>query len=416
MLTAMNVLGVLALLFVGPPLGGDTLSGRVTDSAGAAVPSATVLISELHRVATSGADGAFRLADVPPGEYTVIVRHVGFAPFAREVQVHGPTTLTVTLRRAPVWLEPVTITATRVPSAALGSPLSAAALSEDGLRRDQSVSLAHSLARLPGVNALTTGAQIGKPVIRGLAGARVLVLANGNRLEDYSWSDEDGPSVDARLAQRVELIRGPASVLYGSDAVGGVVNVIPAELPDANGGPRVTRRGARQHGLRRGERRGRDRSPRRPEQHDPAVHALRRRVQAARGGRAAERRSRGTRAQALGRSGSGHRRLSCRTAPARDQGAMAAPLAHRGLRHRHQPVGHAARRHGIRLTAQHDVARRAGASRRGLGRARHRRRVGVVPVERHARADPARPRRAREVGGRLRVRRSEEHTSELQSH
>src|SRR2546429_540042 len=127
------------------------------------------------------------LADVPPGEYRVIVRHVGFAPFARAVAVHGPTNLAVMLRRAPVWVEPVTITATRAPSAALGSPLSAAALSEDGLRRDQSVSLAHSLARLPGVNALTTGAQIGKPMIRGLAGARVLVLANGNRLEDYSW-------------------------------------------------------------------------------------------------------------------------------------------------------------------------------------------------------------------------------------
>src|SRR5437870_9034900 len=80
-------------------------------------------------------------------------------------------------------------------------------------------------------------------MIRGLAGARVLVLADGSRLEDYSWSDEDGPSVDARLAQRVEVIRGPASVLYGSDALGGVVNVIPAELPDANGGPRLIRTG-----------------------------------------------------------------------------------------------------------------------------------------------------------------------------
>src|SRR6266571_4359866 len=242
MVTAMHLLGALALLLVGPSAG-DTLSGHVTDLDGVPLPTAVILITELHRVATTGADGGFALADVPPGQYTVIVRHVGFAPFAREVVVRGPTTLTVALRRSPVWIEPVTITATRIPTATLGSPLSTAALSEDGLRREQSVSLAHSLSRLPGVNALSTGGQIGKPVIRGLAGARVLVLANGNRLEDYSWSDEDGPSVDARLAQRVEVIRGPSSVLYGSDALGGVVNVIPAELPDANGGPRMIRTG-----------------------------------------------------------------------------------------------------------------------------------------------------------------------------
>ena len=69
----------------------------------------------------------------------------------------------------------------------------------------------------------------------------MLVLEDGSRLEDYSWSDEDGPSIDARLAQRVEVIRGPASVLYGSDALGGVVNVIPEELPDANRGPATIR-------------------------------------------------------------------------------------------------------------------------------------------------------------------------------
>src|SRR5207247_890036 len=82
------------------------------------------------------------------------------------------------------------------------------ALSEGELRREQSVSLAHTLADLPGINALTTGQQIGKPIIRGLTGPRVLVLEDGSRLEDYSWSDEDGPSIDARLAQRVEVIRG----------------------------------------------------------------------------------------------------------------------------------------------------------------------------------------------------------------
>ena len=90
-----------------------------------------------------------------------------------------------------------------------------------------------------GVRSVSTGLQIGKPMIRGLYGARVLTLDDGMRLEDYSWSDEDAPAIDARLAQRVEVIRGPASVLYGSDALGGVINVIPNALPSAPDGQRV---------------------------------------------------------------------------------------------------------------------------------------------------------------------------------
>jgi len=69
------------------------------------------------------------------------------------------------------------------------------------------------------------------------------VLENGSRLEDYSWSDEDGPSVETAFVRRIELIRGPASVLYGSDAVGGVINVIPEQLPDAGGGAAFARTG-----------------------------------------------------------------------------------------------------------------------------------------------------------------------------
>src|SRR5256886_2931858 len=155
MVTAMHPLSALSLLFALA----DTLSGRVTDRAGSPLPTATVLVSELHRVATTGADGAFVLADLPSGQYTVIVRHVGFAPGAREWVIRGAPPLGVALERAPLWLEPVTIPATRAPIPTLASPLATAALSEDALRREQSVSLAHSLSPLPGIHALS---QIGR--------------------------------------------------------------------------------------------------------------------------------------------------------------------------------------------------------------------------------------------------------------
>src|SRR5262249_62050409 len=87
-------------------------------------------------------------------------------------------------------------------------------------------------------------------MIRGLFGPRILVLADGSRLEDYSWSDEDGPSIDARIAQRIEVIRGPASVLYGSDALAGGINVVPARPPPPRR-PRPARHGAPPRDVRR---------------------------------------------------------------------------------------------------------------------------------------------------------------------
>lgn len=214
----------------------ETLNGRVVDSASAAIPNAGVSVAELHLATATSGDGTFAFVSVPSGKFTLVVRRVGFASAVREIVVPNAGDLVVQLSATPFQVEPVTITATRLPTTSLRSPLPTSALSEDQLRREQSISVAKSLSKLAGVQSVSTGEQIGKPMIRGLFGSRVLVLENGSRLEDYSWSDEDAPSVDARLAQRVEVIRGPASVLYGSDAVGGVVNVVPEDLPSTNGG------------------------------------------------------------------------------------------------------------------------------------------------------------------------------------
>src|SRR6266850_2877966 len=221
----------------------DTLTGRVVDVGGQPVAAAIVEVTELGRRVTTTEAGEFRIA-IAPGRYTLAVRRHGFAPVVREIVVaRGQTALEIVLTPSALRLEPVTVTASRQPLAVQTSPLPASALSGDALRQAQGVSLAHVVEALPGVRTLSTGAQIGKPVIRGFSGARVLVLENGSRLEDYSWSDEDGPSVETAFARRIELIRGPASVLYGSDALGGVINVIPEQLPDAAGGPGFMRTG-----------------------------------------------------------------------------------------------------------------------------------------------------------------------------
>jgi iron complex outermembrane receptor protein len=213
----------------------DSVQGVVVDSAGRPLAGVEVLLAELSRRTATRATGEFGFAGVPAGGYTLIFRKAGYAPFARHISVPpgGASGISVVMRTSVVQLDAVTVTATRVPADPLSSPLPTASLGAAALAREYRVSLAHALESLAGVRALTTGGEIGKPVIRGLSGARVLVLGDGNRLEDYSWSDEDGPSVETRLADRVELIRGPASVLYGSDALGGVVNVIPEDVPDA---------------------------------------------------------------------------------------------------------------------------------------------------------------------------------------
>lgn len=219
----------------------ETLHVLVTDDGGTPLPGAAVAIAELDRSSTADAGGAVTFPDLPRGRYTVSARLIGFVPAVRAVAVPGPREVALRLERSALRLEPITVTATRSTIDAMASPLPADALAGERLREEQTVSLAQTIDGMAGVRTLGTGEQVGKPVIRGLTGPRVLTLDNGLRLEDYSWSDEDGPSVDPLLAERVEVIRGPASVLYGSDAIGGVVNVVPDELPDARGGPGFVR-------------------------------------------------------------------------------------------------------------------------------------------------------------------------------
>jgi outer membrane receptor protein involved in Fe transport len=215
-----------------------TLRGRVTDTAGVPVHRAEIIIQEIHRSTATTIDGQYRLSGVPEGSYSVSYRAIGYRPVVVRLTIgEGELVHDVQMLPSLVELPPIQATATPLATAALESPQPLAVLQQGELRAAQAASLGQVLEGLPGVRSLGTGNGIAKPVIRGLGSNRVLVLDNGQRTESQEWGDEHAPNVETAQAERIEVVRGPASVLYGSDALGGVINVVAPELPDAEGGP-----------------------------------------------------------------------------------------------------------------------------------------------------------------------------------
>ena len=215
-----------------PPAG--AIEGTVTGRDSTPLQGVRVSLVETGRITTTDADGRYHFAGVARGSYGLSFALVGYAPKVFRLRMEsGSVTLDVSLVPSMVELPDVQVTASPLATTALNSPQPTSVLGAADLMTSGAPSLGETASTLPGVRSVSTGAGIGKPVIRGLTSNRVLVLADGQRLETAQWGDEHGPNVETADAARIEVIRGPASVLYGSDALGGVINVVARPLPDA---------------------------------------------------------------------------------------------------------------------------------------------------------------------------------------
>ena len=107
-------------------------------------------------------------------------------------------------------------------------------LTDSFLRRSVQGTLSNMLDKLPGMSAINTGVGISKPVIRGLSFQRIIVNHNGIKQEGQQWGADHGLEIDQFDVDRIEILKGPVSLLYGSDGLGGVINILPMRIPTAD--------------------------------------------------------------------------------------------------------------------------------------------------------------------------------------
>ena len=210
-----------------------TISGQLRQT-GSLKPVAgvVVLVEATAQQATSDAEGRFSIPDVPPGAQHLIVAAAGFVPLRAEVVIGDspPPPLDILLHPEVHFTEIISVSPEARDQFESYQPTSVLAGQE--LTQQLEGSLGATLERQPGVAERSFGPGPSRPIIRGLDGDRVLILEDGQRVGDLSsQSGDHGVTVNPAAASRIEVVRGPATLLYGANAIGGLVNVITETIP-----------------------------------------------------------------------------------------------------------------------------------------------------------------------------------------
>ena len=213
----------------------QTISGQVKDQAGVPIKSGKVQIMGTNKVTQIDENGRFTFTDVRPGSVEVHVSSSKHIHSSTELLVPEEGLSDVSIQVLNSSLEIFDVTATAFHASTLESAAPVSVIAGDDLRRKQASTLGDTLKNEVGVHSTFYGGVASSPIIRGLDGPRVKITQNGLDAGDASRVGPDHiVSTDASTATQIEILRGPATLFYGSGAIGGVVNVVDQRIPDNN--------------------------------------------------------------------------------------------------------------------------------------------------------------------------------------
>ncbi|MBN2638029.1 MAG: TonB-dependent receptor [Bacteroidales bacterium] len=206
----------------------NSISGIVTDAQSrTSLPGVNIVITELSTGAVSNNQGHYIVNNLPNGEFLVSYSFVGYETINKEVNLTGNTHIKLNIALSPKVIEGQEVVVTgSFTGTQHENTVQINAVNEQSLNQVGTPSVMAALAQIPNVDVISKGPGVMTPVIRGLSLSNILVLNNGIPMENFQFSEDHPYMIDASGLSRIEVIKGPASLMYGSGAVGGVINLI----------------------------------------------------------------------------------------------------------------------------------------------------------------------------------------------
>ena len=229
-----NILFALILGLSAISYAQNKVRGTILDTNNQPIPGATINVPEIHKETVSDVNGTFELTNLPSGKFQIVFSFIGYESQNQFFNTNLKSAdLQIILQESVHQMDEV-IVSTPFQKLQSQNVMKIEFASVKELKQKGAATLIEGLATIPGVSQVSTGVSIGKPVIRGLSGNRVLVYTQGVRLENQQFGEEHGLGLNDAGVESVEVIKGPASLLYGSDAIGGVLYFNPEKFARAN--------------------------------------------------------------------------------------------------------------------------------------------------------------------------------------
>lgn len=228
-----NTLLALFLGLTAISYGQTKLSGTITDTNNQPLSGVSVYAPDLHKSTSTDAEGKYQLANLPARHIRIVLSYIGFSTISQTINTREQSTFDATLSENVHQMDEVVVS-TAFSKLQSQNVMKVERENVKSIQQKGAATLVEGLATIPGISQISTGTSIGKPVIRGLGANRVLVYSQGVRLENQQFGDEHGLGLNDSGIESVEVIKGPASLLYGSDALGGVLYFNPEKFAESN--------------------------------------------------------------------------------------------------------------------------------------------------------------------------------------